>query len=98
MAEVRSSAGVPAASAFEGIGAPSPGTPLVVDTTQGDLYTLIAGAVVKSASAGTTAALLYGAGAPGAGLGSNGNYYFRSDGGVATHIYFKSGGAWAGII
>jgi hypothetical protein len=39
-----------------------------------------------------------GAGVPAGGLGDNGDYYFRSDGGVGTHIYFKSGGAWAGIV
>ena len=45
-----------------------------------------------------TMGLYYGAGVPSAGLGADGNYYFRSDGGAATHIYFKSAGAWAGII
>jgi len=39
-----------------------------------------------------------GSGAPAAGLGSNGDYYLRSDGGSSTHIYFKSSGSWAGII
>ena len=42
--------------------------------------------------------LRFGSGAPSNGDGSDGDYYFRSDGGVATHIYFKSGGVWAGII
>ena len=45
-----------------------------------------------------TMGIYCGTGAPSNGLGSNGNYYFRADGGVATHIYFKSAGAWAGII
>lgn len=41
MAEVRSSAGAPAASAFGGLGAPSPGTPLIVNTVNGDLWVLL---------------------------------------------------------
>lgn len=98
MAEVRSSAGVPDASAFGGLGSPSPGTPIVVDSATGDLYTLISGAVVKSASAGATAGLLYGSGVPSAGTGSNGDYYFRSDGGVGSAIYFKAAGAWGAIL
>lgn len=51
MAEVRSSAGVPAAAAFGGVGAPSPGTPLIVDTNTGDLWVLVAGVPTKVASA-----------------------------------------------
>lgn len=43
-------------------------------------------------------ALYGGTGVPAAGLGVNGDYYFRADGSSATtHIYFKSAGAWAGI-
>lgn len=98
MAEVRSSAGVPAASAFGGLGSPSPGTPIVVDTTQGDLYVLIGSTVTKSASAGATGGLLYGSGAPASGLGSDGNYYFRSDGTVGSAIYFKATGSWGAIL
>jgi hypothetical protein len=43
--------------------------------------------------------LLGGTGVPAAGLGANGNFYFRVDGGGAgtTHIYFKNAGAWIGI-
>lgn len=40
----------------------------------------------------------FGTGVPPATMGANGNYYFRSDGGVGTHIYFKSGGAWTAIV
>ncbi len=47
----------------------------------------------------TGACTLYsGSGAPGAGLGSNGDFYFRSDGGATTHMYFKAAGAWSGLI
>lgn len=46
MAEVRSSAGAPAAGAFSGIGAPSPGTPIVVDTATGKLYAMTTGDVI----------------------------------------------------
>lgn len=46
-----------------------------------------------------TASTLYaGTGAPTNADGVDGDYYFRSDGGAATHIYFRSGGTWAGII
>lgn len=43
--------------------------------------------------------LIAGAGVPAAGLGTNGQFYFRSDGGGAgaTHLYFKTGGAWIAI-
>lgn len=51
-----------------------------------------------AAAAQTACALYAGTGAPNNANGANGDYYFRSDGGVATHIYFKAAGAWAGII
>lgn len=38
-----------------------------------------------------------GAGVP-ADSGENGDYYFRADGGIGTHIYFRTGGVWVGII
>src|SRR5215475_2885224 len=43
--------------------------------------------------------LLGGTGVPAAGLGANGDYYHRLDGGGAgaTHLYFKNAGAWLGI-
>lgn len=37
-------------------------------------------------------------GVPDNAKGSDGDYYFRSDGGSGTHIYFKSSGSWNGII
>lgn len=40
----------------------------------------------------------FGAGAPNNANGSNGDYYLRSDGGALTHLYFKSGGTWSGIV
>ena len=46
MAEVRSSVGIPSATAFGGLGAPSPGTPIIVDTSTANLYVLI-GSVPK---------------------------------------------------
>ena len=41
-----------------------------------------------------------GSGAPSAGLGANGDYYFRSDtpGTANQRIYVKSAGAWTGIV
>lgn len=36
-------------------------------------------------------------GVPAAALGANGDYALRNDGGAATHIYFKAGGAWGAI-
>ncbi len=50
MAEVRSSAGTPAVAAFGGLGAPSPGTPLIVDSATGKIYALISEAVVLVAN------------------------------------------------
>lgn len=46
----------------------------------------------------TASAMRAGTGAPSNSNGADGDYYFRSDGGVATHIYFRSGGTWSGII
>lgn len=43
-------------------------------------------------------AIRAGTGVPNNANGADGDYYFRSDGGVATHIYFKAAGSWAGII
>lgn len=39
-----------------------------------------------------------GTGVPSSGLGSNGDFYFRTDGGSGTHLYFKASGAWNGIV
>jgi hypothetical protein len=49
-------------------------------------------------TAQTACALYAGSGAPNNANGANGDYYFRSDGGVGTYIYFKTGGAWGGIL
>jgi hypothetical protein len=38
-----------------------------------------------------------GAGAPGAGLGSNGDLYINNTGGVGTRLYGKIAGAWVAI-
>jgi hypothetical protein len=91
MAEVRSSAGTPAVAAFGGLGAPSPGTPLVVDTTNAVLYALINGAVTALASGGIRS----GNGAPSNADGANGNFYFRFDGTAGTFIYHKAAGSWS---
>lgn len=94
MAEVRSSDGVPAEAAFGGLGAASPGTPIVVDTQTGDLYVFLTGGVTKSLSVSVVSGLRYGAGVPNNADGSNGNFYFRSDGAAGTFIYHKAAGAW----
>ena len=94
MAEVRSSAGVPAAAAFGGLGAPSLGTPLVVDSSTGDLYTLIGGVSTRSA----TVSLRHGSGVPDNAVGSNGDFYFRSNGSAGAYIYFKAAGSWGVIV
>lgn len=39
-----------------------------------------------------------GTGVPLAGLGANGDFYFRVDGAALTTIYQKRGGAWVGIV
>ena len=46
----------------------------------------------------TLTGLLAGNGVPGAGLGSNGDFYFRYDGGAGTFIYHKAGGAWTAFV
>lgn len=47
---------------------------------------------------GSSSRLRAGTGAPGAGLGSNGDIYFRTDGTTSTCIYFKAGGAWTALL
>lgn len=39
-----------------------------------------------------------GNGAPSNGDGSNGDFYFRNDGGAGTTIYHKRAGAWVGVV
>lgn len=53
-----------------------------------------------AASLATLSGILAGNGAPGAGLGSNGNFYFRYDGtaGSSNLIYHKEAGSWTGFI
>lgn len=53
---------------------------------------------LTSAQLTSALGLIYGAGAPAAGTGSNGNFYFRSDGGAGSYIYHKAGGAWTAIV
>lgn len=40
----------------------------------------------------------FGSGAPQAATGSNGDYYFRADGGALTRIYHKGAGVWTGVL
>lgn len=98
MAEVRSSDGVPTAGAFGGLGSASPGTPIVVDTQTGDLYVLLTGGVTKSLAVSVVSGLRYGSGVPNNGDGSNGNFYFRSNGTAGSYIYHKVAGAWGAIL
>jgi len=68
-------------------------TPSSIAVAGGTMYLATPAGAAQSASS-----LWAGTGAPNNANGSNGDYYFRSDGGVTTHIYYKSGGSWAGII
>lgn len=52
----------------------------------------------SGANAFTNVGFFVGTGAPAAGLGVNGNFYFRTDGGALTTIYQKRAGAWVGIL
>jgi len=57
-----------------------------IATINGQLTTLESNAVVRN-----------GSGAPGAGLGSNGDLYLNNTGGAGTRLYGKIGGAWTAI-
>ena len=46
MADVRANAGVPSSAAFGGTSTPTPCSPLVFDSSTGDLYVLLAGDIV----------------------------------------------------
>ncbi len=54
MADVRSAAGVPVLSNFSGVATPSPGTPIVVNTTTGDLYVVATGDIVTKIPSATS--------------------------------------------
>lgn len=58
----------------------------------------VGGLMQETSAQNAPAHLFSGTAAPASGLGANGDYYFRVDGGSSTHIYFKSSGSWAGII
>ncbi len=46
---------------------------------------------------GSASRLRQGSGAPSAGLGSNGDHYFRTDGTQSTCLYYKVGGSWVAL-
>ena len=46
----------------------------------------------------TASAIYAGTGAPNNANGSDGDFYFRSDGGVLTTIYQRRAGAWVGVV
>jgi hypothetical protein len=39
-----------------------------------------------------------GTGAPNNAIGANGDYYFRTDGGAGTYIYFRAAGSYTAIL
>lgn len=51
-----------------------------------------------SGAAQTAASLYVVTGAPNNSQGVNGDFVFRSDGGVLTRIYHKVAGAWVGVL
>lgn len=75
-------------------GASFPGTTTFNGTTQ------CAGVFNPAAFTATQFAtsLYAGTGVPPNANGNNGDYYLRADGGVTAHLYFKSAGAWVGLI
>lgn len=53
----------------------------------------------KETGVAQTATKIYGgSGVPNNANGANGDFYFRSDGGAGSRIYFKSAGTWAAIV
>jgi hypothetical protein len=46
----------------------------------------------------TATGIFAGSGAPSNANGTNGDFYFRSDGGAATTIYHKRAGVWVGVV
>lgn len=42
--------------------------------------------------------LTFGTGVPNNANGSNGDFYFRSDGSAGTFIYHKAAGSWTGFV
>src|SRR2546429_6380565 len=56
--------------------------------------------VGNAAELGSGSTLFSGSGVPSSGMGSNGDFYFRTDtpGTVNQRIYVKSSGAWVGIV
>lgn len=91
----------------DGSGAPSDATgndgDYYLDDSTGDVYTrsgghytIVANIKGASGSAGTAGSVWYnGSGAPGVGLGVNGDYYLDT---ATSDVYYKSSGSWAVIV
>jgi hypothetical protein len=79
---------------------PNSATVVVVNSTDapGDLTP--AGAVFPGSGTGPqiASAVIAGNGVPSNGVGQNGWFYFRADGGVGSNVYKKTAGAWAAIL
>lgn len=75
--------------------------PLLVLNGDTTISALFMGKVYPGTDAGavqTSAGIYAGSGVPSNSNGSNGDYYFRSDGSSSTtHVYFKTAGSWTGI-
>lgn len=78
------------------------GTPVGGTTRAAGAFTTLSASTTfllpkDDATAQTAVRLYAGAGVPNNANGTNGDFYFRSDGAAGTFIYQKSGGTWTGI-
>jgi hypothetical protein len=69
-----------------------------LDATTDATFTTLTAPVGGAAPGTIIGPLIGGAGVPAASLGTDGSYYFRSDGTTGAFIYHKAAGAWTAVI
>jgi hypothetical protein len=69
-----------------------------LDVTADATFTTLAAPTGGAAPGTIIGPLIGGAGVPAASLGTDGSYYFRSDGTTGAFIYHKAAGAWTAVI
>lgn len=74
------------------------GSGQIQDLGQFGAADIISGSIQPRGQVNPASNLLSGQGVPAAGLGGNGDFFFRVDGGAGAHLYFKAGGAWGALV
>jgi hypothetical protein len=69
-----------------------------LDATADATFTTLTAPVGGSGAGSIIGPLYFGAGVPASSLGTDGSYYFRSDGTTGAFIYHRAAGAWTAVI